>query len=1376
MKAGFDFGSKNISYVVLDGKTPVLKGSSAHNGDISGTYTAILNHIGEALPNAPVQYLGITGGIDLEDVAVIDPVIASVEARRLLGAPCRNILSIGCESFYMIRLDEDFNYVEHFVNSDCASGTGSFIDQQAERLGFSTRELAQKAADFDGAAPSIATRCAVFAKSDIIHAQAQGFSKEAISSGLCQGVTRSVLANTVKGRDLSGSVLFIGGMSQNRKIVRDIRQTLGQEVLVHDLGLYFNAVGAALLGEEPWKKSPGLVSMIQKKREVRPPLSIDLDDYPDFSEDQYYETDGIEITLYHIPDTGACDVYIGIDVGSTSTKAVVTDTQGTILAGLYGRTKGNPVHAVTALLVQVKEIFAEKDLTICGVATTGSGRKLIREVVGADTAINEITAHAQGAAFLDPEVDTIIEIGGQDSKFTRLKNGMVTTATMNYVCAAGTGSFIEEQAKRLDMTLDEISRVVPGQTAPYTSDRCTVYMERDLNIFLSEGWQREQIIAAVLYSVRDNYLSKVVGKTAPGKKIYFQGATARNKALVAVFQNELKQKVFVSKFCHLTGALGCAVALMNKGLTRSGFTGIDFSCEVSSETCTLCANHCDLRLYKAGDTTTAWGLKCGRDYHDKKVGKQDTGSTFEKTFASVFSVPSVRHENAPVIGIPETLFMKEYTALFKDFFQRLGVNVAVEKSTSAKLTTGMNMINADFCAPMALAHGLVDALFQKGADHIFLPTLINEQGYVSRHDREELFREKQTDAYFCYYSSYAATIIDNLAGRDWDGKLLLPKIRFNNTPAREVARQLAQDLAGPLDIAADRIEEAFILARNAFLEKKTAWTDAGREILGKDKNKIKILLLGRPYALFDKRINLGIPARLEQMGFDLVNQTMLDLDAETVTGPEAPDHLDNMHWYFGQQILLAAEAARKHPDIYPVFLTCFRCSPDAYLINYFKEFMEKIDKPYLILQLDEHSSDVGYMTRIEAAVDTFINDFSRRSQAPGPVPIQRRHYAPDAPRPGDTILIPMTDERINTLHKELFEVSGFKAQVVPLDREMLNQGYRFATGGECLPNVAIAGALIATLEKEDIAPENAVLYLPSLCLSCNFNQYANLVKLACEKAGLGHIRVMNFNGLAPVPGIPARSNALLLAITVLSSILTKLRYRYQPYETTPGATTEAVSRSEEIIRHHVRNRKSLFSAAKQIREIFDTLPLPAHRRPRIGILGDMYAKYNAVLNDAVCDYAEELGGEILLPSYNELVLHTMHADVVEHGSDTRLMTTMAGYEEKFETIFKGLLDDAFEPPLEECHELMQDFGLTNFIAGETAVSIGRMLYYIHHGIVDAVIHVNPVFCCPGVISSSIFRKIQERYGIPIIDLFYDGTNKPNKMIVPHMFYLAGKTG
>ncbi|MFA6011385.1 MAG: acyl-CoA dehydratase activase [Desulfobacteraceae bacterium] len=1376
VKAGIDFGSKYIHWVMLDSQhKPVHMASMEHNGDVAGTCERVLDDMEKMCSGFPMT-LGFTGNMVIPGVRVFDPVISAVEANRLLATGCRTILSIGCESFYLIRLDENLNYMEHVVNSDCASGTGSFMDQQAERLGFTPESLAEKTRAFTGAAPSIATRCAVFAKSDIIHAQAQGFSKEAIATGLCQGVTRSVLSNTLKGRDIEGSVLFVGGMSLNGKIVDEISLSLSRDVNVPKESVCFNAIGAALLGDTPFEKSRGLVQVIGKKRETRQSLAINLKGYPDFSADESVESNGVEITVYHRPSVKTCPVYMGIDVGSTSTKMIVTDTDGTILCGLYGRTQGDPVDAVSRLLSELKSVFKDTMLDVKGVATTGSGRELIRVLIGADMAVNEITAHARGSVFLDPDVDTIIEIGGQDSKFTLLKNGEVTSATMNYVCAAGTGSFIEEQAKRLDMTLGEISQLTEGKTAPYTSDRCTVYMERDLNIFMSEGWQRDQIMAAVLYSVRDNYLSKVVGKRAPGKKIWFQGATARNKALVAVFENELKQPVHVSRYCHLTGALGCAVTLMDQKHEVSTFTGMDFSCEASSEICTLCSNNCDLRIYTMGTRKTAWGLKCGRDYEDKRAGRMDAVSRLEKDYSAHFAVDDVKTPGGPTIGMPETLFMTEYIPLFKDFFQRLGVNVVVETSSAKKLDTGMKMLNADFCAPMALAHGLVESLSRRTVDYIFLPTLINEQGYVKQLETEELYRDKMTDSYFCYYSSYAATIIDNLPGYDFKDKLLSPRIKFNNRPDSAVAMELADYLKDILHLDKKIIEEAFVLSRREYLARKTRWAEKGSVLIeqdNEDNGRLKLLLLGRPYALFDKRVNLGIPARLESLGFDLLSQSMVNPD---ILKNDPNPLLESMHWYFGQQVLMALATVKENPDVYPVFLTCFRCSPDSYLMNYFKDEMELLGKPYLILQLDEHSSDVGYLTRIEAAVDTFYSDYKTRKNkqeiketTPKASPVS---FRPDSLQPGDTVLIPMTDIRINRLQKAVFEVAGYKAEVVPLDREMMNQGYRYASGGECLPNVAIAGSLIETLKRNTMDPATTILYLPNLCLSCNFNQYANLVKLAGFKAGLGQIRVMNTHGLAVVPGLSARANAIFLSVTVLSSILTKLRYRFQPYEIIPGTVVEAVAQSEEIMLRCIRNKKSLFNAAEEIRAVFEALPKGENRKPRIGILGDMYAKYNAVLNDDICDYAESLGGEILVPSYNELIVHAAYADIAENNADERLWKTMAGYEEKFEALFKGLIDDAFEPPLDQCHRLMEDFGLNSFITGETAVSVGRLLYYIRQGSVDVVIHVNPLFCCPGVISSSLFRKIQDEFAIPVIDLFYDGTNRPNKMIDPHMFYLT----
>ncbi|MCG8572003.1 MAG: hypothetical protein MJB14_17855, partial [Spirochaetes bacterium] len=298
MKIGFDFGSKNISYAVLDNGEIVEKATINHNGNVTGIFSNIIDALYQKYQQKNIETLGISGSIDLHNYKVIDPVLASVEANKFLKTGCQNILSIGCETFYLIILDENFNYIEHTVNSDCASGTGSFIDQQAERLGFSTEQLAQKARDFTGSVPSIATRCAVFAKSDIIHAQAQGFNKDSIAAGICEGVARNVLSNVIKGRKLSGNLLMIGGVSQNEKIITQIRQAIDTEIKIAESSTYFNAIGAALLGTKENLNIDDVLNRMQKERELRDKLSISLTQYPDFDADENFVENDVEVTLY----------------------------------------------------------------------------------------------------------------------------------------------------------------------------------------------------------------------------------------------------------------------------------------------------------------------------------------------------------------------------------------------------------------------------------------------------------------------------------------------------------------------------------------------------------------------------------------------------------------------------------------------------------------------------------------------------------------------------------------------------------------------------------------------------------------------------------------------------------------------------------------------------------------------------------------------------------------------------------------------------------------------------------------------------------------------------------------------------------------------
>jgi len=1365
MKLGLDIGSKNIYFALLNNDI-VDRGIMSHNGDIKGILKKILSDLDKKHDLENINTIGITGKIDIPGLKSIDPILASIEANRYLKTGCKNILSIGCESFYLIFLDDDYNYIEHSINSDCASGTGSFIDQQAERLGLTTEELAYKAYEFKSKSPSIATRCAVFAKSDIIHAQAKGYSKEAIASGICEGVTRSILSNVIKGRLLKGDVLLTGGVSQNKKIVSDISKNINTNIKVINESIYFNAIGAALLAGD--KINLDNILDNKNKRAVRESLIIKLTNYPDFYKDKFYVEDDIEITLYNDIVKENYNIYIGIDIGSTSTKLVIIDDKKNIIMGLYTKTKGIPVEAVSKLLKKIENIFNHTNINILGVSTTGSGRLIVKDIISADLAINEISAHAKGAVFLDPGVDTIIEIGGQDSKFTLLKDGEVVNSTLNYVCAAGTGSFIEEQAKRLDMSLDDISELALGQRAPYTSDRCTVYMERDLNIFLQEGWSKNEIIASVLFSVRDNYLSKVVGKSPIGNRVYFQGATARNKALVAVFENELKKPIFVSKYCHLTGALGAAIAVSEKIKSNTNFIGINFKYKLLNETCKLCHNRCDLRVYDLGDKKVAWGLKCGRDYENKKVLKIEDISLLEKRYFTNFYTEEKKFKNSIKIGIPLTLYMIEYFPLFHDFFQSLNINVILDKGSENTLQEGRVILNSDFCSPMVIAHGLVKSLLEKDVDYIFLPAIMNEQSYMDKLEYEEKYLDKIGDAYFCYYSQYASTVVDNLTILDLKNKLISPKIKFNNRPLDKISEDLAVYLSEMLNIDKEKLKKAFLLSYDNFINKKRKWIKEGSKILTDNGDKIKIMLLGRPYSIFNNLINLGIPKKIESYGFDLIYQSMFDFKNNEV----APDsYLKKMHWFYGQQIMLALNVIAENKNIYPVFLTCFRCSPDSYLISYFKSVMDKLEKPYLIIQLDEHTSDVGYQTRIEAAVESFKNHFNKKING---ISAPQRHYRNDIIEIDSTILIPYLSPVISNLQVNVFNIYGYKAELLKLEKNMINLGYRYASGGECMPNVAIIGTIIDKIKNKKLNPEKTIVYMPTACIGCNFNQFTVLIDIACENAGIKGLKIANPNAARSVPYLPKELNNNLLLVNILGSILYKLYFRFHPYEIKTGETDKVLKDSIDLLNEYIRDDKSLLGASNAIRDMFNNIKIKQENKPRIGILGDLYVKYNSVLNDDIYSLIEELGGEILIPSFTDTVANIIDGDIRETGLDRKYLRGLNIFEKRFENIFTGLIDYAFEPPVDECIRLMHEFGINHYIPGETTINISRMLYYIKHKVVDAVVHLNPVFCCPGVVSSSIFRKIQKEFNIPIIDLFYDGSNKPNKIIIPHMYYLNEK--
>lgn len=980
---GIDVGSLFIGLSLTDENGNVVQQEYLrHHGEPLKCLAGLL----ERIPASEIRNITRTGagGKDLPLPGDwIDPLVAVLEGVRRLVPDARNILSVGGSSFSLTQLDDSGAYSSSKMNSACASGTGSFLDQQAERLQISPSELAQKAIDYKGKPPGVATRCAVFAKSDMIHLQQEGYTVDAITAGLCAGLGASTVDGLLGGRRLTGKTVITGGVARNPVVVRGIREKLGVETVVPDFPELAGAYGASLMaGEnktasipEDWKNTAikaASAPLSHETESLRAPLELRLSQYPDFKwHDHWINDDQSEIAIVE-KQTGLVSVTLGIDIGSTSTKTTALNREKQVVGWVYRKTAGDPIRAVQLVFKALREMEQRGGFTldINGVGTTGSGRKMIKAVVGADIAVNEITAHARAAVFIDPEVDTIIELGGQDAKFTQLQNGMVYNSVMNYVCAAGTGSFIEEQAVKLGIPLNEFAQRAMGQICPRTSDRCTVYMERDLAILMARGWEKNQIAAAVLHSVRDNYLNKVVSGLHIGEHIYFQGATARNPALVAAFEAELQKPIKVSPYCHLTGSLGMSLLAMERvpdSRRAMKFKGLAFAeakVTVHNETCKLCRNLCNLSIIQTGDDVVAWGMKCGRDYSDKHMRPGNTTTyQFWKERANAWLTTTNQTARSPTtsrprIGLSRSLAGRSYYPFWQAFFAALDCETILSPQSSDKLLKrGIEIAAAEYCAPVMISHGHVLSLLENpDVDFVFLPHMLREPvppGF--------------TNAHFCSYIQAHPSVITALDEHATDNRLVSPVIDLHASDQIN-AKALFKTLGKPLGITMTDILRGLRAGHRAQHTFQAECLSIGRKAMTRieEENALGIVCLGRPYNTTDPGLTLDLPRKIAEMGYYVLYMDMIPFNLSDIL----PEY-SNMYWHYGQKILAAAKYITRTPRLFGLFFSNFMCGPDSYILSYFKDIMGQAGKPYLCLQFDGHGADAGYLTRVEAAVESF---------------------------------------------------------------------------------------------------------------------------------------------------------------------------------------------------------------------------------------------------------------------------------------------------------------------------------------------------------------------------------------------------------------------
>ncbi|HDQ45192.1 MAG TPA: hypothetical protein ENN17_06835 [bacterium] len=881
----------------------------------------------------------------------------------------RTLFEMGGESSNYLRIrpsgPDRVQIVDYQTHGECAAGTGSFIDQQVERLRYRIEEVGPLILSTDKAA-NIAGRCSVFAKSDMIHAQQRGYSSAQILRGLCESVVRNFKGCIVRGKPIDPVVALVGGVAANAGIVQAFRSLFGfqdGELVVPQPHAWMGAIGAARWictsvrpGEEP--SLPPALSGASVSYPSGPPLSME------------------KVRLLRNEAPAVClkegctvDAYLGIDVGSVSTNLALIDGEGNLIHGIYRMTEGRPVAVVADALKEMAQIVKDR-VVVKGVGTTGSGRELIGILTGADVVKDEITCHRTGAEFigrsrLGRQVDTIFEIGGQDSKFISIREGVVVDFSLNEACAAGTGSFLEEQANKLGIPIkEEFARLALSSRHPLQiGERCTVFMEKEMVPYLHRGVKKEDIVAGLACSVVHNYLNRVVKKRKIGDVIFFQGGTAYNDAVAAAFATVLDREIIVPPHNGILGAVGAALQASHHARPGrpTAFRGWDLSrvdWSLREFSCDGCANRCEIQEFTVEGEKSCWGDKCSDRFRKRARTERRPRipDLFKMRQDILHGDPAPAEKRRPSrgrIGIPLALYAFDRLPFWRAYFETLGFEVVLSQKTHRETVhLGVEAAVAEPCFPVQVAHGHLRQLDSGDVDYLFLPNVVNEEDPTG-----------SVASFICPWGQTAALVASESAAVSRRDRLLSPNIEFHR--GREFVRSALirqMDVLGcPASLHRKAVDSAYRAdARFREMLRQETGPGIGRIL---EERLPSILLIGRPYNLHDPGLNLNIPSKLREFyGLDVIPMDLCPVDRIPIR--EIHDH---MFWNFGRRMLQAVKWKRRYPFLRVICLSNFKCGPDSYIRHWLEE---AAGEPILFLQLDSHSNDAGVMTRIEAFLES----------------------------------------------------------------------------------------------------------------------------------------------------------------------------------------------------------------------------------------------------------------------------------------------------------------------------------------------------------------------------------------------------------------------
>ncbi|MCL5773103.1 MAG: acyl-CoA dehydratase activase [Firmicutes bacterium] len=1363
---GIDIGSVSFKSALLDKKGEILYSRYVrHKGETLRTALDELKKFFSIHPAAEIHNICITGSggkilAGVMEVPFVNEIVAQSKAVELLYPSVKTIIEIGGEDSKLLLLEKDASgkiaISDFAMNTICAAGTGSFLDQQANRLGLSIEdefgELAMKSEN----PPRIAGRCSVFAKSDMIHLQQKAAPDYDIVAGLCFAMARNFVSNIAKGKKFVPPVAFHGGVAANKGMVRAFREILGindKELIVTEYHGLTGAIGAAILaGENPSKT-----------------FSLDLKKIEEFIENYKEERLSLEPLKFHdsrcsygggetLKEGEKIEAYLGVDVGSISTNVVVLDKNKNVLSKRYLMTAGRPIEAVRRGLSEVGEEVGNL-VEIKGVCTTGSGRYLTGDFIGADIVKNEITAQARASTVIDPQVDTIFEIGGQDSKYISLENGAIVDFEMNKVCAAGTGSFIEEQAEKLSINIkgEFGNKALQSKCPVRLGERCTVFMESDLVYHQQKGADKDDLVAGLGYSIVYNYLNRVVQDKKVGNNIFFQGGVAANKGVVAAFEKVTGKKITVPEHHEVTGAIGCALIameFMNGKNKKSTFKGFDLSkkqYKQSSFECKGCSNLCEInRVDVEGEKPLFYGGRCEK-YERKKSSEADKIPDLfterEKILLGDYDEIKALESKKKKIGIPRVLHFYEYFPYWRAFFKELDIPVVLSDPTNKNIINdGVELVLAESCFPIKITHGHITNLLKKEVDYIFLPSIINLKKPDPR------FKESVPCP---YVQSIPYTIKAAIDIESKGKKVLQPVVDFNRKKSQLI--KTLSPMAKEFGKSKAQISKAIDAAQEAQDNFCETLKKRGQEVLRNLKEEDQgIVIVSRPYNGCDSGINLELPKKLRELGAMPIPLDFLPLDDVDLAG-EWP----HLTWRYGQKIIASSEIIRKDKRLNAIYITNFGCGPDSFLLKFFRTKMG--GKVFLQIEIDEHNADAGIITRCEAFLDS-IENIRKREPAS-----HKFNFISICKGEKRTIYIPYMCDHAFAI-KAAFLANGVDAEVVPeSDEETLLWGRKFTSGKECFPAIITTGDMVKITRRPGFDSKKTAFFMPTAGGGCRFGYYNVLQRLVLDELGYKDVPIFAPNQndtLYSDLGMVGSSFARLAwQGIVCTDIIDKALREVRPYETGKGETEKIYKKYLDKIYDAMIKGKNLQSVMKEARIAFENIPVDrSAEKPVIGVVGEIFVRMHKFSNNHIVENLEKLGAEVWVAPFTEWILYLNYlrkGDSILDGNYRQLLVThIEDFVQKKDEHtmmhpFEGFLRSNHEPSTEENIAYGKPY-LDPTFKGEAILSFGTAADLVKKG-ASGIVNVMPFTCMPGTIVSGILKSFKEDYdNIPCLNMAYDG--------------------